>query len=55
MQQCRVHRYRLCRRRGVVEHGVFTLELRGSSFVAHSVLSGDLEGEDAPYRFEVTR
>ena len=38
----------------VVEHGVYTVEMRGSTFVAHSVLSGDLEGEGAPYRFVVS-
>jgi hypothetical protein len=36
-----------------VEHGVFTLEARGASFVGHSVLSGDVEGDDAPYEFVV--
>ncbi|HYV65962.1 MAG TPA: hypothetical protein VE964_06945, partial [Myxococcales bacterium] len=37
----------------VVEHGPFLLEARGASFQAHSVLSGDLDGEEAPYRFVV--
>lgn len=37
----------------VVEHGVFTMEVHEASFIAHSVMSGDLTGEDAPYRFLV--
>jgi len=36
-----------------VEHGLFTLQVRGKELVAHSVLSGELSGEDAPYRFVV--
>ena len=36
-----------------VEHGVITVEIRGVSFTAHSVMTGDLEGDDAPYRFMV--
>jgi len=35
----------------VVEHGPFTLEARGSSFKAHSVFTGDLVEDGAPYRF----
>jgi hypothetical protein len=37
----------------VVDPGLFTLETRGASFVAHSVFSGDLVGDGAPYRFVV--
>lgn len=38
----------------VVEHGPFTLKARGSSLLAHSVLSGDLLDDGAPYRFVVS-
>jgi len=38
----------------VVDHGPFTLEARGASFLAHSVLSGDLGEQGAPYRFVVS-
>jgi hypothetical protein len=37
----------------VVDHGPFTLEVRGARFQAHSVMSGDLAGEAAPYHFVV--
>jgi hypothetical protein len=36
-----------------VDAGPFTLELRGKSFQAHSVFSGDLVEEGAPYKFVV--
>ena len=35
------------------DHGVFKLEVRGNSFVAHSLFPDEIEGETAPYRFEV--
>lgn len=34
-----------------VEPGLFTLEARGKSFVAHSVFNGDLRDETAPCKF----
>ena len=37
----------------VVDHGPFTLEVQGATFQAHSVMSGDLAGEEAPYHFVV--
>jgi hypothetical protein len=37
-----------------VEAGPFILEVRGKSFTAHSVLSGELPEDDAAYRFVVS-
>jgi hypothetical protein len=37
----------------MVEAGPFTLEVRGKPFLAHSVLSGELLAEGAPYKFVV--
>jgi len=36
-----------------VEHGVFEISVRGSTFVAHSLLPDEIEGETAPYHFVV--